>query len=101
MAQTKFKLHVKEEENEITHAHTQKTKIKKPIKREQTGGIFSKFSSPISSSVNLSVHLIKLFEIMTPSQKEQLVDYAKQDGKTAACVIKDVLIEQGIIEEDS
>ena len=99
MAQTKFKLNTeqKQKNDEVTHAHTQKKSVRKPIKQEE-GGFFSKLTSPISSSANLSVHLIKLFEIMTPTQKQQLIDYATKDDKTASCVIKEVLIEQGIIE---
>jgi len=106
MAQTKFKLNIEEDKNnnDVTHAHAQKIqkeKVRQPIRREQSNGFFSKLSSPISSSMNLSVHLIKLFEIMTPVQKQQLVDFATKDDKTAACVIKEVLIEQGVIEDDS
>ena len=102
MAQTKFKLNTKQTQknDDITHAHTQKTSVRKPIKKEEEGGFLSKLTAPLSSSANLSVHLIKLFEIMSPAQKQQLIDYATQDDKTASCVIKEVLIEQGIIEDD-
>ena len=101
MAQTKFRLNTEEnqKDDEITHAHTQKVKVKKTVKKEQESGFLSKLTSPLSSSANLSVHLIKLFEIMTPTQKQQLIDYAQKDGRTASCVIKEVLIEKDIIQE--
>jgi len=51
------------------------------------------------SGVNLTVHMIKFFEILTPRQKQQLINYAQKDDKTAGCVIKEILIEKGIIEE--
>ncbi len=102
MAQTKFKLHTEEEQG-VTHAHTHAIKepkkkptfVKEPQRNALAKSIFS-----ISSGANLSVHLIKLFEILTPTQKKQLVDYADRDDRTASCVIKEALIEQGIIQED-
>ena len=94
MAQTKFKLNV-EHDDAITHAH-----IQKEPSREKNTPIDIK-GIPLLSGIDLSVHLIKLFEILSPTQKKQLVEYAKLNDKTASCVIKEVLISQGIIENDN
>jgi len=100
MAQTKFKLN-SNEDHVVTHAHTQTKKVKKEPVEQKERGILSATSFSISSGLNLSVHLIKLFEILSPVQKQQLVEYATKNDKTASCVIKDALIEQGVIEVDS
>ena len=91
MAQTKFKLNDNIHEADITHAHTQ-TKEPKNTPLDIKG-------STMLSGVNLTVHMIKFFEILTPRQKQQLINYAQKDDKTASCVIKEILIEKGIIEE--
>ncbi len=103
MAQSKFKLNAKEEDG-ITHAHTQTTKVKSPNPtsnptEEESCKLFQ-FAFKVSSSVDLGVNLIKLFEILTPIQKKQFVEYAKKDDRTASCVIKELLIKEGIIEDD-
>ncbi len=100
MAQTKFKLNTNED-HVITHAHTQTKKVKKEPEQKESKGVISSTAFSISSGINLSIHLIKLFEILSPIQKQQLVDNAVKNDKTASCVIKDALIEQGIIEVDS
>ncbi len=102
MAQTKFKLNT-EEEAGITHAHTHVKE--QPIKKEyqevpEKSGI-SKSIFSMTAGASLSVHLIKLFEILTPAQKTQLVENALKNDKTASCVIKETLIKQGIIEDDA
>ncbi len=101
MAQTKFKLNTEEDQG-ITHAHThvKETKKKPTFKEEPHRGSIAKSIFSISSGANLSVHLIKLFEILTPTQKQQLMDYADKDDRTASCVIKEALVEQGIIQAD-
>ncbi len=91
MAQNKFKLNSKTNEEELTHAHTQtKEKMLSPIDVK---------GSLILSGVNLSVSMIKFFEILSPRQKQQLLNYAELDDRTAGCVIKELLIQKGIIEE--
>ncbi len=91
MAQTKFKLNSTTKEQNKTHAHTQANQIKdKPLDVE---------GSTMLSGVNLSVQMIKFFEILSPRQKQQLINYAKKDDRTASCVIKELLIQKGIIEE--
>ena len=91
MSQTKFKLNSEEQEHKVTHAHTQE--VKKPISTPSSSkGI------PLLSGAKLSVHLIRLFEILTPLQKQQLVDYATENDKTASCVIKELLEKEGIIQ---
>jgi len=104
MAQTKFKLHTEAEET-VTHAHAQNEKIEEVVESETTKNKVKSNITPepangslISSSVNLGIHLIKLFEILTPTQKQQLINYAQKDDKTASCVIKELLIEKGIIQ---
>jgi len=107
MAQSKFKLNSKEEDG-LTHAHTQTIEPKvtpsqklksKPLKRdENSNGILSCFAA-LNAGAGLAVHMIKLFEILTPAQKNALVEYAKADDKTASCVIKELLLKEGIIEE--
>ena len=104
MAQTKFKLHTEAEET-VTHAHAQNEKIEEEVVSDSTKNETKSTLTPqqangslISSSVNLGIHLLKLFEILTPTQKQQLIDYAQKDDKTASCVIKELLIEKGIIE---
>ena len=98
MAQTKFKLHV-EAEDSITHAHAQNEQIKQTVQKEEKTTPIEINGSVLTAGVNLGVHLIKLFEILTPTQKQQLIEYAKKDDRTASCVIKEVLIQKGIIEE--
>ena len=106
MAQSKFKLNSQEEEG-LTHAHTQTIQPKETpqeVKKarvennENSGGIISCFAS-LNAGAGLAVHMIKLFEILTPTQKNALVEYAKADEKTASCVIKELLLKEGIIEE--
>jgi hypothetical protein len=99
MAQTKFKLHT-DEEDTITHAHAQQKKVNTPIDIQASKTSAASLAFSISSGVELSVHLIKLFEILSAVQKKQLIEYAKKDDKTASCIIKDLLVESGIIEQD-
>ncbi len=100
MAQTKFKLHV-EAEDSITHAHAQNEQIKQTVQEKSTVTPIETNGSSLTSGINLGVHLIKLFEILTPTQKQQLIEYAAKDDRTASCVIKEVLIQKGIIGDDS
>lgn len=84
MAKAKFeKLDKKNNQDETTHADLQKTKIGRPVgsktKKEQ-------------ANVSLSV-------AFTPSQKQELIDYAKKDDRTAGYVIKKLLIKEGIISK--
>jgi len=107
MAQSKFKLNSKEEDG-LTHAHTQTIEPKESVKEvkkaplkndESENGLLSCFGS-LSAGAGLAVHMIKLFEILTPVQKNALIEYAKADDKTASCVIKELLLKEGIIEEE-
>ncbi len=91
MAQTKFKLSSDIQTPDLTHAHTQ-TNHKTNTPLDITG-------STMLSGVNLSVGMIKFFEILSPRQKQQLLNYAQKDDRTASCVLKELLIEKGIIEE--
>jgi hypothetical protein len=100
MAQTKFKLHVEEQES-VTHAHAQHEQIKQSTNEQASITPIETQGSYLTSGVNLGIHLIKLFEILSPTQKQQLIEYAQKDDKTASCVIKDLLIQKGIIETDS
>jgi len=99
MAQTKFKLNSTEEEG-VTHAHAQMKKVKTPAPKEDESCALYRAAFRVSSGVDLGVHLIKLFEILTPVQKKQFVDYAKEEDKTGSCVIKELLIQEGIIQDD-
>lgn len=101
MAQTKFKLNTEEDQG-ITHAHThpKEQKVKKTFEATPEKSTIAKSLFSITSGASLCVHLIKLFEILTPTQKSQLIEHATKDDKTASCVIKETLIAQGIIEED-
>ncbi len=99
MAQTKFKLNL-EDEDVVTHAHTQNTKSKKIFEEEPQRNSLSKATFSLSTGIDLSIHLLKLFEILTPTQKKQLIEHAKKDDKTASCIIKEALITQDIIEAD-
>ena len=100
MAQTKFKLNT-EEEDGITHAHAQNEQIKQAAIDEPSITPIQTTGSCLTSGLNLGVHMIKLFEILSPTQKQQLIEYAQLDDRTASCVIKELLIEKGIIEQDS
>ncbi len=99
MAQTKFKLHT-EENTEVTHAHAQHEKIHQTIKDEIKITPIDTKGTPVLSGINLGISLIKLFEILTPTQKQQLLEYAQKDDKTASCIIKELLVEKGIVEKD-
>jgi len=99
MAQTKFKLNVSKEES-ITHAHAQSEQLKEAPKEEKKLTPMKVSGIPLLSGFNLSSHLLTLFEIMTPTQKQQLIKYSESQYKQASDVIKELLIEKGIIEED-
>jgi len=99
MAQTKFKLNVEEEES-ITHAHAQNEQIKETQKVEKKLTPMKVSGVPLLAGFNLGSHLLTLFEIMTPTQKQQLIKYSESEYKQASEVIKELLIEKGIIEED-
>ena len=82
MGKAKFNKLNSDNEVKTTHADLQKKKRGRPVgskvKKEQ-------------ANVSLSVAL-------TPTQKQQLIEYAAQDDRTAGYIIKKLLIEKGIIE---
>ena len=78
----KFKVLQQTQSKQTTHADLQKKKPGRPanskVKKEQ-------------ANVSLSVAL-------TPTQKQQLIEYAEKDDRSAGYIIKKLLIEHGIIE---
>lgn len=84
MAKAKFDKLSSEKISVTTHADLQNKKPGRPlgskVKQEQ-------------ANVSLSVAL-------TPTQKQQLIDYAEKDDRTAGYIIKKLLIEKGIIESN-
>jgi len=82
MAKAKFEKLSSSKSSVKTHADLQTKKPGRPfgskVKKEQ-------------SNVSLSVAL-------TPTQKNQLIEYAAKDDRTAGYIIKKLLIENGIIK---
>ena len=92
MAKAKFNSNVviNEKNSDIkTHADLQKESSKDKPTIGRPKGTTTKTEQ---ANVSLSV-------AFTPSQKQQLIDYAKEDDRTAGYVIKKLLIKEGIISE--
>ena len=84
MAKAKFNKLNSDNETKTTHADLQK---KKP-------------GRPIGSSVKKEQANVSLSVALTPTQKKQLIEYADKDDRTAGYIIKKLLIENGIIEQN-
>jgi len=54
----------------------------------------------MGSSVKKEQANVSLSVALTPTQKQQLIEYADKDDRTAGYVIKKLLIEEGIIESN-
>lgn len=83
---------INDEDIKETHKDTQSNttikKVKKPVGRPE-----GKKTKKEQANVSLSVAL-------TPTQKAQLIEYAKADDRTAGYIIKKLLLEKGIIEDN-
>ena len=84
MAKAKFNKLNSDNETKTTHADLQK---KKP-------------GRPMGSSVKKEQANVSLSVALTPTQKKQLIEYADKDDRTAGYIIKKLLIENGIIEQN-
>jgi len=84
MAKAKFNKLNSDNETKTTHADLQK---KKP-------------GRPMGSSVKKEQANVSLSVALTPTQKKQLIAYADKDDRTAGYIIKKLLIENGIIEQN-
>jgi hypothetical protein len=89
MARTNFnKLTTNNNSKTTTHADLQKANKKTTIGR------------PIGSKTKKEQSNVSLSVAFTPSQKQQLIEYAQLDDRTAGYVIKKLLIKEGIIEDN-
>ena len=87
MAKAKFdKLNTTSDSTIKTHADLQD-------KKKKQGRPFGSKIKKEQANVSLSVAL-------TPTQKQKLIDYARQDDRTAGYVIKKLLIKEGIIDSN-
>jgi hypothetical protein len=53
---------------------------------------------PVGSKSKNEPANVSLSVAFTPTQKQQLIDYAKEDDRTAGYIIKKLLIKEGIID---
>jgi len=88
MAREQFNKLNKNNSKPTTHADLQK-EVSKPTIGRPKGTTRKKEQANASLSV-----------AFTPSQKQQLIDYAAQDDRTAGYVIKKLLIKEGIISDN-
>ena len=88
MAQSKFKINNTNQDIQ-THADLQKEIISKPK---------APIGRPKGTKVKKEQSNVSLSVAFTPSQKQQLIDYAEQDDRTAGYIIKKLLIKEGIID---
>ncbi len=94
MAKEKFnKLAIQNNSEQKTHADLQKeNNIKTEQKDKPTIG------RPVGSKSKDEQANVSLSVAFTPTQKQQLIDYAKEDDRTAGYIIKKLLIKEGIID---
>ena len=59
-----------------------------------------KSGRPIGSKTKKEQSNVSLSVAFTPSQKQQLIEYAQEDDRTAGYVIKKLLIKEGIISDN-
>ncbi|RLA83282.1 MAG: hypothetical protein DRG78_04905 [Epsilonproteobacteria bacterium] len=71
-----------------TQSNTKQSEVKNAVGR-QKGSKTKKEQANVSLSVAL-----------TPTQKKQLIAYAKADDRTAGYIIKKLLLKEGIIEDN-
>jgi len=88
MAREKFNKLATNTSKSTTHADLQNESAKPTIGR------------PVGSKIKKEQSNVSLSVAFTPSQKQQLIDYAEQDDRTAGYVIKKLLIKEGIISEN-
>ena len=82
----KFKVkNIKTDKNETTHATLQEKK---------------KSGRPVGSGTKKEQSNVSLSVAFTPTQKQELIDYAQEDDRTAGYVIKKLLIKEGIISDN-
>jgi len=81
----------------ITSNNTQEPKTHADLQKESSRNKPT-IGRPIGSKSKVEQANVSLSVAFTPSQKQQLMDYAKEDDRTAGYVIKKLLIEKGIID---
>ena len=94
MAKEKFnKLAIHNNSEQKTHADLQKeNNIQMEQKDKPTIG------RPVGSKSKDEQANVSLSVAFTSTQKQQLIDYAKKDDRTAGYIIKKLLIKEGIID---
>lgn len=91
MAKAKFgKLNNSNSNDKTTHADLQ-INITEPAK---------KVGRPLGSKVKKEQANASLTVAFTPTQKDDLINFANKDDRTAGYIIKKLLIENGIIQDN-
>lgn len=94
MAKAKFdNLNKQNSIEQKTHADLQKENNNKTEQKDKPT-----IGRPVGSKSKAEQANVSLSVAFTPSQKQQLIDYAKEDDRTAGYIIKKLLIEKGIID---
>lgn len=82
----KFKAkNLQTDKNDTTHATLQQKK---------------KSGRPVGSKTKKEQSNVSLSVAFTATQKQELIDYAQEDDRTAGYVIKKLLIKEGIISDN-
>ena len=95
MAKEKFnKISIQNNSQEKTHADLQKENITKSEQQDKPT-----IGRPKGTKTKVQQANASLSVAFTPDQKQQLIDHAKSDDRTAGYIIKKLLIKEGLISE--